>query len=338
MRRKNITNEENVLPPFPKEFYNLRKILLFGNYGVKNIGDDLMLHVINSVARECGILIYLPTRNPNNIKIKNSNILSFRYLNVFKMIYSFICSNAIVIGGGNAFKYNILTIQIALFLSYIFMLFKKPIYFYGVGFSQDSGGLVRIFSMKLANRCKSIYVRDNFSQSFFLKECNSKDVNRIKDLVFFYNFENNNIIKEKSIGFALACQSQDKTSINVIINVLISLVNRNKQIHLLAFCPDDYKFNQKIISNLNVRSIYNIPLYLKNPQEILDNIKRFSVFIGMKYHSLVLSHLAGNLRLCISYDTKCREFAKEYGYKWIEISDITTEKILEEIKLEVNNN
>lgn len=66
----------------------------------------------------------------------------------------------------------------------------------------------------------------------------------------------------------------------------------------------------------------------ESAEEILQQIKKFDVVVGMRLHSLIAARLAGVPSVGISYSRKVAEFQKSQQQKFLEATSFTSEKIL----------
>jgi polysaccharide pyruvyl transferase WcaK-like protein len=112
-----------------------------------------------------------------------------------------------------------------------------------------------------------------------------------------------------------------------------TLVKDNNLVVLLpfqhSFNPNsDYEFMQKEIlpyvpAAKNLVLVPNLPL-----EQAVATFREFDVFVGMRFHSLLLSTSVATPFIGLAYDTKCWRFMKEIDYPYaIRLEDINAQKL-----------
>lgn len=92
--------------------------------------------------------------------------------------------------------------------------------------------------------------------------------------------------------------------------VLVDRISKNvRKLVLLPFAPEDEKFLRSFQFNSNV-SVEN---FSSSPEDLLNKIKSYDIVVGMRFHSFVLSVIAGVPCVPIPYSLKLVNLAKEIG-------------------------
>lgn len=332
-----------------------RKIMIIGNYGNRNIGDESVLDVLLNEKnfKNNNIKIIIPSRNPKLVEdmhqVKAIKVPSL------KLLWEFFSSDTIIISGGdlfsNLFGFYIIFIPIIAILA---RLIGKKVIYYSIGIypsSQKSLKVLLLISILFAN---CISVRDEISLQTIRCIKKIKKIHivpdpalklkpiRSKNASYLLRREG---IKKKNllIGLSLKCLNKhevDDKVINVIskfINWLIKWYNadivffpfeHNKTKHYKI----DYFFGLRIKQNIQNKNKFKIIKGEYTPAEIMGMIGKMDFFVGMRYHSLVFAYKMKVPFIGIAYAEKTDSFLKSIGKKSINVYNLNFNKLKQEFK------
>ncbi|MDL1957408.1 MAG: polysaccharide pyruvyl transferase family protein [Candidatus Desulfofervidus auxilii] len=358
---KNIQIKKRHQILYSDDFKTLKKVLIIGNYGPGNFGDEVMLDVIlDLLSKECKV--YIPTRSPETLKElhPDSRIIPLYFKNIWYILKEAIKCDAIIFGGGTIFtKGRGIGIDLTLILSLLLKLsIKKKIYFYGIGYSETTPLGLRILA-KLLMQNGNVFVRDKKSKDLILKKVGINPC-LIKDLTFYWKppkaklppeikkiiIENNNaIIVGLSITKDLFEFKKEKEFVKFLnyitskYNILIFAFIFNPEFRgrTIGLSSDLYlykKIKEELYKNIK---FYILPYY--PPHVLFEVVKHVDIIIGMRYHSLILAHLHSKHIIGIAVFDKQETFLVEHNYPYIRLNKLTSgdlirifEKVLSTIK------
>jgi polysaccharide pyruvyl transferase WcaK-like protein len=166
-----------------------KNILLIGNYGNYNIGDEILLKVIvlDLLEKDNQTKISIPVRNPNFIDIYHADIShslsSFNVYDIKELINCLISSDKVIVGGGGIWSgYTGRLAKLIPFFLIISKILGKEVIVKSVGLYNTAPGIEKIFvnlSFFFVDQC-SVRDEESFSNIWSL----NKKVKIDKDLAF----------------------------------------------------------------------------------------------------------------------------------------------------------
>lgn len=323
-------------------------VLLIGNYGDYNIGDEAILKVIlfDLIKKKKKFKVFIPTRNQNFMNLYHENLANlvhpFYAYDLKSLIKYTFNSGEVIIGGGGIWSgyTGKLAKLIPLFIIFSKMLGKKVIV-KGVGIYDTASRVERWlvnFSFIFVDECS---VRDKESLSnIWNKTREIKKVKLVKDLalnlpqyikaddeVMFKNspyFRLFHKIRAEGrciVGLSVKPLKDSKKTKN-LIKIFIRFINStnsvyNDKIHFVFFpfaktssdIEDDMKLSDEIIKHLE----FNVTVlpHMSPAVWYLFIRECVDVFIGMRFHSIIFAYLANKPFLAIPYENKVWNFVKE---------------------------
>lgn len=323
-------------------FNSSKKVLVIGNYGDGNLGDEAILDVIISQLYAIRIKnITVVSRNPKKLKkLHNNNI---KCISPPDLIKNFFCYDTIVIGGGTIFTdHPSLLIYILTLASLFWSIFRKKVIFLNIGYSNSTPRILKFMTIMPINLAKYVSVRDRKSLENLRKLGIKKPIELSHDLTFKlastmrYDgyksiisllYKKENIDKNKlKIGIALRYSKDKKVNINVkksIAKLIDHITSKiDAEVLFLTFCPgfvsspSDKQFGLEIKKMIKHKDRFKILNYYSYPI-ILALIKDLDLLIGMRFHSLIFAYMAGTPFIGISNEEKCKIFLEEVGEKYL---------------------
>lgn len=341
-------------------------ILLLGSFGQTNLGDDILLLNFIDFLVGLGVKKIIINANdqrniPSSIQprveiIKTYDTSPLVWLGtIFKV-------DAVVYGGGSVYRelpkstgrgrYSVM-IRIAIF-NIVAKIFGRPVLNLNIGIGAlDSS--ISVFITKICLKFSSYSVfRDK--NSYFL----AKNVFKIHDNKiclgvdgFFLNPEWNkpkakagDYKKRKTIGLNILSDVGDSVDRTVYIYAIRRFVNYLlEKEYTINFIPFQTSFNKNNDLDFFTKEfstyIKSKRIHLEenvSSENILEIFSKIDIFIGMRFHSLLISTATTTPFLSIDYDIKCTNYLKEYNYPHsVKLGDISFERLLDEFaKLEDN--
>lgn len=301
-----------------------KRILLCGNYGDTNLGDELMMQtLIDAFSRELDchltVMIY-PRINYENPNLQHVSVIHFPY-NYADISVIANCFDVVVVGGGalledeaysvrelhydNFDEYNIHHSRAIIDICNDFIEHEKPVFCLGLSTSknvfQNKNYLKKL--SQVAEKAKVFSLRDTNSINTLKKS--GIDISNVKlcnDLVYASDYLTHNVScasKEKrKIGVITLCYDQDCTK-KVIINLVNSINDEygeeNTEITLIPFYKgiiDDEKFFNELVSK-NGWSNVIVPSYYDVMSDLSKLLCEQDIIVSSRYHGILMSLALG---------------------------------------------
>lgn len=344
-----------------KKFIN---VLIFGNFGAYNMGDEAILAgQIEDLRKKKNIIITVASRFPDRTK-KIHRVLSISQKNIIKIIKTILQSDAVIVGGGGLFCKNDrgiigLVFQIYTLLLYILLplVLRKKVFIWGVGFYKDTNILISLF-LKFLSRYVTIFsVRDFESyenskkkrMSVSLHKDNSflMDLTPISEIKKNINFSSVDKLKN-NIGIAVK-EPENKNEGKKIIHEIAKFIELNYDNSDFWFYSmdthprysSDKDFGKKILLELpkSIRkfvSFHFVPINL-HPQIFFSSFQLMDFFITVRLHAAIFSYRTEKAFYGISYGRKTSTFLESIGKKPIRYDSVSSDEIQKEFLKTKNN-
>ncbi len=303
------------------------KIVIAGNYGAKNLGDEMilegMIKTIKSIDQsiEITVLSANPAETERNHNIKAvhkvpAGIRSFiKYLfkrdqKTKKTIKE---CDYFILGGGGLFSnltlraYFIWGIQ-----AFTAVLYKKPIIMYGQSIGPLKTFIQRKIVKKLFNKAIFIAVRDASSIEELKKIGIKKEIHLIPDMIFALNTENTTEKKKKIIVAIRHLPSLEQTFKNELINFINWLIeNKNYEIEMVNFQhPNDEILCKEISDKINQKNKLSISPQIHFAKDLFKLFSEASYVVGMRLHSVLSAIKTETPFIAINYAPKVGNFLR----------------------------
>lgn len=302
------------------------KIVIAGNYGAKNIGDEMILEGIllsfKNIAPQAKFTVL--SANPEETSQKCGIESAFKFPAGIRSILKYIFSyknetkkavkgcDYFVLGGGGLFSnltlkaYFIWGIQ-GLMACY----YKKPLIMYGQSVGPVKGKIQKYIVTKLFKKAVFITLRDKESREELKSLGIKSKINVIPDMAFKLETpKKEQDIKKKMVIALRASTNFDPDLKQKIIEFLNWAVN--KQDYELEFAnfqlPEDAQLNEEISANINNQKKIKTMPTPKNAQELLNHFAEADFVLGMRLHSIISSIKAERPFIAINYAPKVENF------------------------------
>lgn len=352
----------------------MNNILICGNYGATNIGDELILKgLLQSLQchseqahpnRHLRVLSYKPKQTEELHGVKaiyflpsgfRSILRSLTSLSLFKTLKSFWWADEFVLGGGGLMQDEhpraILIWGIHLLLA-IILRKKIRILANSVGPLDRSWarGLVRW----LFNHADEITVRDQASKELLKKIAVKKEVRVADDYALFSCHSG---LDPESIS------AQSKDSKYIILSLRDWLSGRDKEkfeselLKLINYFIQElgYKIIALPFENLHDKdaeylmyiqglvpdkNMFHVQKYCSDFDKIFALYQSAEFVVGMRLHSIILAHKFKKPFLALSYSSKVRDFCRQLGKDkdCYDLDDFMFDKILKNILISATKN
>lgn len=330
-----------------------KSVLLLGSYGQTNLGDDLLMWNYLTYLRECGFThIFVNASNAQNIPKPIIQafpelvvLLTYRtspldWVRVLRRVaYA-------VYGGGTVYKelygttgrgkYSVIS-RIMVF-NMLARLCGVQVYHLHIGIGTLKTRLGRIITHWALRTSRLTVFRDAKSYTFARDQlglaphtlCQATDglflTDRWRKVWHKSSLRLPKGQYKRVVGLNVLSDIPDWIDRQAYITALRDfaqwlLTDQQTLLVLLPFQHDfnpnsDYVFMQReILPHVqhyrNVKLVDHVPI-----DQAVAYFKQFDVFVGMRFHSLLLSTVAGVPFAGIAYDTKCLRFMREAGYPY----------------------
>lgn len=326
-------------------------IVVIGNYGSTNIGDEAILHGFLKknylTNKEEKVIVFSSNPSYTIDCLKDFNY----YINVdivytiptgirsfFKSIFTFSIlknifyikkANKIIFAGGGLLQDDEIAAIWIWFFRFLFCrVLNKNIEWHAISIGPINYKISKKIINIIIKYSKYISVRDkNFflnNQKFFFEE----DYVLLLDL-----FKDYNIVYDKSdnknnifIGVSLRLHKKmNNDFLSKFMQVLYNVQQKYNNIYFITLPFETYKNDDRnILSKLNLSNIYYINSFFK-PCDIIRQMCKCDIIIGMRLHSLIFANKLNIPYIPIIYSPKINNFVSELDIKYLDISNFNYE-------------
>ena len=331
----------------------MKKILLFGNYCTGNIGDQALLVYTLALLKKQEIHnsdISILT-NKQGVKMKNLTTVSYSFdpVSLVRLLTAINKADVLLVGGGGMldFSHDESMSIYCLTPIAIAKLLGKKVSMIGVGCSLPDKSrsffkLLKPFISFLLNRIDVLIVRDLKSKTN-LEELKIKKVKACVDLSFNFTPMQRRE-KERLVvinlrrwffsknGNRISVSDREKNYFRQFLQTMSDLADyvTDRYGVRVVFAPFSFfgEYDDDVIvceqtrllmKNKERATVLSTPL---NSVDYLDLLSRASLSIGMRYHFLAFSAIAGTPILGIAYNQKVDALSKTLGSSVISVFDL----------------
>jgi polysaccharide pyruvyl transferase WcaK-like protein len=337
--------------------------MLLGSYGQTNLGDDLLLSNYLKYFRELGCeRLLVSASNVDHIpRSLRDTYPSAEYFEPYRtpwrrLARMVLATDVIVYGGGSVYKelyastgrerYGVI-IRVMLFNLFVRAL-RRPIYNLNISIGHLVTRRGRLFTRLGLLACRRTLVRDRRSYEFAVQDLrlNSSKVIHSTDGLFLNDEWNTPAPARRApgadglvVGVNIVSDVPDwidRTRYLAAVNGLLSrLLARGDRVVLLPFQLDFSPSNDHAFMLERIpAAIRDRPnCYLRRDigiDTVTAAFAELDLFVGMRFHSLVLAAATCTPFLGISYDVKCSTFLTENAYPhWVDLESATSDTLIE---------
>lgn len=301
-----------------KDIYKKKKLLIFGNYGVENVGDEAILagliSAINKKRWEVTVVSANPLKTKTLFKVNAIFPPFFGFKSFFKFTFTetlktIISSDLIIFGGGGLFqdKEKRAFLMWAYFLKICQILKRKVILA-----SNTVGPIKNSFYKKRAKilfkKIGFFSLRDEYSLNI-LKNLNvpKSKIYLSTDAVFFLKKPRKKPKPKKEILFILHGKHTSNSNINKIKYFVQELKNKNEK---LLFIPMQINIihDEEIAKKLEIECFK-----YQNFKEVFNKIAESKLVITSRLHGAIFSIISKTPFLAFSPMAKVKNFMESAG-------------------------
>ena len=338
---------------------SLKPIMISGYFGFDNCGDEAvlmaMIQEFSKYTPKTKIIVLSQT--PGKTKALYQ-VNSIHRLNSFSIISALVKTGVFISGGGGLLQdVSGKGFSIFYYLSLLFLarLFNIPNIIYAQGIGPVEKSINKKLIKCVLSRVNLIMLRDeqskkilqemgirnksiivNADPSFLLKKSEIPEIIKIKYQLYH---QQEGLNKKMNIGMVIRnCREvgQDYDhKINQFAKLADYLVEKYQA--NLVFIPfqanTDLPFMKEIITKMRFSTARYVEEKL-SPDQVLSLISKFSLIIGMRYHSIVFATMVNKPFIAIGYDPKVRYFVNSLGIPelLINLNQLTVKIIDDKLK------
>lgn len=328
------------------------KIVIAGNYGANNLGDELILEgllemlKINFERSHVTVLSGNPWQTADKFNVISVLKFPSGFRSLLKSIFKTNKTKTAVkncdffiLGGGGLFS-NLSFKAYIIWAIQAFMAYRygKPVIMYGQSIGPLSGRLQKWISKKIFKKALFIAVRDEQSKNELKKIGVHKKIYLMPDLIFRIKADKKSSMpREKQAVVALRYLPELNPSfIQEIANFLNFLVE--KQGYKIVFL-DFQKGRDKILHREVIKRLHDKKKY-EEISEIKDSRQLFTLFsnsdlvLGMRLHAVLTAIKTVTPFIAINYAPKVENFLKyaKLNDYLLEMDDLRLQKLYNLIK------
>ncbi|MCX5776721.1 MAG: polysaccharide pyruvyl transferase CsaB [Candidatus Firestonebacteria bacterium] len=296
-----------------------KKILIFGYFGFKNLGDELILLSLVKNLEESGDITVL-SESPEETA-KELSVKAVNRWNLPGVLCQIIRAKAVVGGGGGLFQNKTSSASLFYYLLLILLakMFFKRVVLLSQGIGPIYGKWPRYFSRIILNLTDSITVRDSGSFRELKILGVKKDVVVAADAVFALNFISSDGKKPNNgkVGVALRKFDDYLFYVEKLREVKEELKNSEKT----GFVFYPFHLPEDIITGEEVSLKTKL-------EDLLCEFSTLDLVVGARYHSLLLAYALRKPFIGINVDTKIKYFCETHGMPCLELDKNTFKKNL----------
>lgn len=325
-----------------------KTVLLLGSYGQTNVGDDLLmwnyLHYLRKQGFGC---IYVNANSRKNIPapIKRAFpqvkvVLTYK-TSLIQWVRLLRRVNCVVYGGGTVYKelygstgrskYSVIS-RIMLF-NVLARLMGARIYHLHIGIGQLKSRLGRAITALALRTSDFTIFRDKESYSFARETLAlpTKGIARATDGLFIGTrwltpWHSAQLVPRgkhtRVVGINVLSDIPDwidrRQYLMSIRQFISQLLEQRARVVLLPFQHDFNPNNDRVFMEREILPHFKgkeVVLVDQVPiDKVVSYLKQVDVFVGMRFHSLLLATVTGTPYVGIAYDTKCWRFLQEAQY------------------------
>jgi polysaccharide pyruvyl transferase WcaK-like protein len=307
-----------------------KRVGVFGNYGVGNLGDERMLQIFMDLVRDEGadpvVFCGRPQQVQNHYGIETGLFFPSGFTSFFRVLFSreyrqelrtsaelLSSCDTVVFGGGGLFVDQKLSAVVLWCIQLAWCIAnKKRVFLLSQTFTLDRF-FSRFFSISLLKRAQNIVVRDRESQRL-LKD-SGIDSFLLPDITFLKPLIG--CSRENVVCVSLRESGLGKYQKNCVVRFLKDL-EVSYEIRLLVFQDDIY-------NDLALYKELELPYPMVRGAAVLESLSVASFVLGMRFHCIVFALQAGVPFLALSYQQKVRSFVEEASFPSLvlDVNDIS---------------
>lgn len=295
-------------------------IVIIGNYGAKNVGDELILEgLLSSVRRiKPAAKITVLSADPANTKEKFEVDSVYKFPAGLRSAIKYTISgnlsktkkrikkcDYVIVGGGGLFDdSSFKAIFIWAVQTTMAYLLKKKVIMYGQSIKKPKSKLAQHIIKKLFKKASFIAVRDEDSKKILKKLIRGKKIHLMPDLIFKLDPK----FKQAKENRILVCLNFD-TGLMDLTKFLNLILKEEKDltIDFLPFERDlDDRYHLKVIEGITEKNRTNKLDFTEKRQKIEKIFSESKLIVGARLHSILMAINTETPFIAINYNPKVR--------------------------------
>lgn len=293
-----------------------QKVMLWGWFGFKNLGDDLLLNTMLANLISDSRFITIPMSTEYDIEIDNLKQINRSYKELFKGAFN---NEVLIIGPGGLFPFdNVKKVFIYLMVTLLWKMLGHRVAYFGVGISgrmsflsRKLWGMIALLSDLFITRSPRVIENLGLSEA-------SKN-HTMADTVFASDLSFTEYCNEDRVAVFVANLKQQgmekeyNATVKTWQEIVSALLDKGLAVDLFAFTKGT---DDKLISDIaaplwNRGGVHTI--FYKDALNSVTELKKYKFTISMRFHALVLSLLAKIPTIPIAYGQKTYSLAENCG-------------------------
>jgi polysaccharide pyruvyl transferase WcaK-like protein len=325
-------------------------VMLIGNYGSANMGDETLLRVslLDILHDNPKAVAHIPTRNPAFVKTYHQefhrNMDAFSLGNSRELLRRTLKCRKVIVGGGGIWSgyTGRMAKFLPLYLLFTKVILRKKLLIKGIGVYSTAPALERLLVNLSFLSADRIEARDKDTlQSLWVRKF--RKVHLVDDLAMSmpqllkdgkvrtkYQKLEEKFSKglkldpaKKVLGISIKPTKDEALNKNIVKEFahFIDNLSANTQVVLFPFAKtkskieDDTRFMQDLQRRLRSDRHVVVAPHADPFVWYLCIQRRVDAFIGMRFHAVIYAHLAQKPYLAIPYEKKVEEFLKSKKHK-----------------------
>lgn len=293
-----------------------QKIMLWGWFGFKNLGDDLLLNTMLDILVSDSRIITIPMSTKYDIEIDNLKQINRNYKELFNGAFN---NEVLIIGPGGLFPFdNAKKVCIYLMVTLLWKLLGRRVAYFGVGISDRMSFVSRKLWKIIASLSDLFITRSpHVIENLGLSESSKKHT--MADTVFASNLSFAEFHDENRVAVFVANLKQPgmekkySDTVRTWQKIVSALLDRGLAVDLFAFTKGT---DEKLVSDVATTFIKRGGVRTILYEDVLSSVtelKKYRFTISMRFHALVLSLLAEVPTIPIAYGQKTYSLAQDGG-------------------------
>ena len=298
---------------------NRKKILIFGYFGFKNRGDDLILLSLVTNLRESSDITVLSKRPESTTK--ELSVRAVNRWNPFSVFWQVLRARSVVGGGGGLFQNKTSTRSLFYYLTIILlskMLFKRVVLL-SQGIGPIQGKWPRYFSRVILNLADVITVRDRGSYLELKKLGLKEDSIITADAIFALDYSAYR--KERSGAGKVGLSLRKFHDYGYFVEELQEVRDELKTSERISFTLYPFHLPEDNIVGGEIRIKAKL-------EDLLREFANLDLVVGARYHSLLLAYALHKPFIGINVDTKLKFFCETHDMPCLDLNKNTFKKNL----------
>ncbi|MFA7685642.1 MAG: polysaccharide pyruvyl transferase family protein [Candidatus Gracilibacteria bacterium] len=324
------------------------RIVIAGNYGVQNLGDEMILKGLLQSLRsifplaELTVLSSNPVETNRTYQVNSVEKFPAGFRSFFKNIFhkNNATSRAVkacdyfILGGGGLFggpkrRANLIW-GIQAVMAYFY---GKKVVMYGQSIGPIKKFIDRLILKRLFKKAKLIIVRDKPSKDRLRELGIEKKVYVYPDLAFRFKIETDEHQREKRLIVALRQMENLPVDFNESISSFLNWViaEHKWNVTFITFqkgVESDEKLHEEIMEMINDKSYLDL-IDEHDIEKIIRVYLESEMVFGMRLHSLISAIKTDTPFMAINYAPKVKDFLESSGMEdhFLNLNEINPEKL-----------